>query len=241
MEQDCCFIKENRWFRYRAAAIIIEEGCVLFVGNQREDYLYSVGGGVHMGETAEEAVKREVYEETGVAYEIDRLAIIHENFFKGDGTLEGLQCHEVALYYLMKPRGTKELHSNSYTGGVKEEMHWIPIEELVQQAIEKMEKQGIHQWDDLYPTKEDFEEDEEYAYVVHRLCVRPSFQRCGIAKQTLSRIEEQVREQNGQSIRLDVFSENPFSMRLYTSCGYQKTGETTWRKGVFYFMEKCLA
>ena len=35
------------------------------------------------------------------------------------------------------------------------------IEELVQQAIEKMEKQGIHQWDDLYPTKEDFEEDEE--------------------------------------------------------------------------------
>ena len=32
----------------------------------------------------------------------------------------------------MKPRGTKELHSNSYTGGVKEEMHWIPIEELDQ-------------------------------------------------------------------------------------------------------------
>ena len=47
-----------------------------------------------------------------------------------DGTLEGLQCHEVALYQLMKPRGTKELHSNSYTGGVKEEMHWIPIEDL---------------------------------------------------------------------------------------------------------------
>lgn len=52
--------------------------------------------------------------------------------FIDDGTLEGLQCHEVALYYLMKPRGTKELHSNSYTGGVKEEMHWIPIEELDQ-------------------------------------------------------------------------------------------------------------
>ena len=104
------------------------------------------------------------------------------------------------------------------------------IEELVQQAIEKMEKQGIHQWDDLYPTKEDFEEDEEYAYVVHRLCVSPSFQRCGIAKQTLSRIEEQVREQNGQSIRLDVFSENPFSMRLYTSCGYQKPEPAIWRE-----------
>lgn len=34
-----------------------------------------------MGETAEDAVKREVLEETGVAYEADRLAFIHENFF----------------------------------------------------------------------------------------------------------------------------------------------------------------
>ena len=35
------------------------------------------------------------------------------------------------MYYLMKPRGTQKLHSDSYTyGGVKEEMHWIPIENL---------------------------------------------------------------------------------------------------------------
>ena len=78
---DCGFTKENNWFRYRAAAIIIESDCVLFVGNKNEDYLYSVGGGVHMGETAEDAVRREVFEETGVHYEIDRLVIIHENFF----------------------------------------------------------------------------------------------------------------------------------------------------------------
>ena len=55
---DCGFTKENNWFRYRAAAIIIEDGCVLFAGNEREDYLYSIGGGVHMGETAEEFFKK---------------------------------------------------------------------------------------------------------------------------------------------------------------------------------------
>ena len=60
---DCGFTKENNWFRYRAAAIIIEDGCALFAGNAI-DYFYSIGGGVHMGETAEEAVLREVYEET---------------------------------------------------------------------------------------------------------------------------------------------------------------------------------
>ena len=128
---DCGFRKENNWFRYRAAAIIVENGCVLFAGNQHEDYYYSIGGGVHMGETAEEAVKREVFEETGVNYEIDYLAVIHENFFdESNGTLKGLNCHELSFYFMMKPRGTQELNSDSYTFGVKEEMHWIPIEEL---------------------------------------------------------------------------------------------------------------
>ena len=128
---NCGFTKEKKWFRYRAGAIIIEDGCVLFAGNQNEDYLYSIGGGVHMGETAEEAVKREVFEETGVNYEIDRLAVIHENFFnENSGTLKGLDCHEICFYFLMKPRGTKELNSNSYTFGVREEMHWIPIIDL---------------------------------------------------------------------------------------------------------------
>lgn len=43
---DCGFTKENNWFRYRVGAIIVENECVLFVGNKNEDYLYSVGGGV---------------------------------------------------------------------------------------------------------------------------------------------------------------------------------------------------
>lgn len=131
MPFDCGFTKEHHWFRYRAAAIIVEDGCVLFAGNEREDYYYSIGGGVHMGETAEDAVVREVFEETGVHYEIDRLAVIHENFFnESGGALQGLDCHEICLYFLMKPRGTKMLHSDSYTFGVREEMHWLPVDRL---------------------------------------------------------------------------------------------------------------
>jgi ADP-ribose pyrophosphatase YjhB (NUDIX family) len=133
MEHNCGFIDENRWFRYRAAAIIVEDGCVLFAGNENEDYLYSIGGAVHIGETAEDAVKREVLEETGVEYAVDHLAVIHENFFnENTGSLKGMECHEIALYYLMKPRGTKVLHSDSYTMGVRETMHWIPIERIGQ-------------------------------------------------------------------------------------------------------------
>ena len=132
MCNDCCFTDGTDWFRYRASAIIVEDGCALLVGNEKEDYLYSVGGGVHMGETAGDAVIREVYEETGVRYDIDRLAVIHENFWSGDGAYDkGLSCHEISLYFLMKPRGTKELNSNSYTRfNDKESMNWIPIDEL---------------------------------------------------------------------------------------------------------------
>lgn len=65
-------------------------------------------------------------------YEIDSLAVIHENFWNGNGAYdEGLICHEIAFYFLMKPRGTKELHSNSYTRfGDKEKMCWMPIKDL---------------------------------------------------------------------------------------------------------------
>ena len=84
-----------------------------------------------MGETSEQAVKREVLEETGVKYEIDHLAVIHENFFnENQGSLKGMDCHEMSMYYLMKPRGTKQLNSDSYSQGVRETMHWIPIKDL---------------------------------------------------------------------------------------------------------------
>lgn len=132
MDTDCGFTKDTNWFRYRAAAIIIENECVLLAGNTNDDYFYSVGGAVHMGETAEDAVRREVYEETGIHYEVDKLAVIHENFFIEDrDKIKNAQCHEISFYFFMKPRGTQALNSNSYTqGGVKEEMHWIPIENL---------------------------------------------------------------------------------------------------------------
>ena len=64
--------------------------------------------------------------------EIDRLAVIHENFFdESGGSLQGMDCHELSFYFLMKPRGTRELCSNSTTlSGLKEEMRWIPLEDL---------------------------------------------------------------------------------------------------------------
>ena len=37
---DCGFTRENNRFRYRVAAIIVEDKHVLFAGNEFDDYYY---------------------------------------------------------------------------------------------------------------------------------------------------------------------------------------------------------
>lgn len=77
---DCSFIEGKDRFRYRVGGIVVCGGYALFGVNEKCDYYYTVGGGVHMGEKTEDAILRELYEETGV-----RMSIIHplclvENF-----------------------------------------------------------------------------------------------------------------------------------------------------------------
>lgn len=72
-------------------------------------------------------------EETGLELEIEHPLCIIENFFDGDGTLDGLDCHTVEIYYLMKPAVKTDIASRSVTGGnmpVAEKMHWLPIDRL---------------------------------------------------------------------------------------------------------------
>lgn len=159
---------------------------------------------------------------------------------------------------------------------------------LVSSAIRLMDSQGIYQWDEIYPTKEDFiddiqketlyvaifeegdtrqgtllsdtlaglyvistecdeayqngkwEQDGEKACILHRLCVSADAQHQGIGGKMLGHIENQLKECGYESVRLDVFSENPFALKLYKRNGYQVRGCADWRKGRFFLMEKSL-
>ena len=51
-------------------------------------------------------------------------------------------------------------------------------------------------------------------------------------------LEKQIKDMGYQSVRLDVFTKNPFAQRLYRHNGYEHTGYTDWRKGRFDLMEK---
>lgn len=146
---------------------------------------------------------------------------------------------------------------------------------IVENSIDVMERNNIFQWDNLYPSKEDFQKDivknqlylglandqiavlyvlnqecdkeyengdwkfkEEAFCIVHRLCVNPDFQNRGIARHTLLHIEKQLKSKGIYVIRLDVFQNNPYAIRLYDSLGYSKAGYADWRKGRFYLLEK---
>lgn len=126
---DCSFRTKEGRFNFRVGAIIIHNGMLLMVKNSRDPYYYSVGGRVKMNESLETAVIREVAEETGIDYEIDRLAFIHENFFTLKSNNE--RFHEVSFFYYMKPNESTNLIGHSFTeDGIEEKLEWLPLAEL---------------------------------------------------------------------------------------------------------------
>lgn len=129
MKQDMTVPCGDGFINIRAGAIILRDGRFLMAGNPGNDYLYSVGGRVQFGETAEEAVIREVYEETGVHMEVDRLGFIEENYYIGDMNItKGKPIYEIDFYFYMKVPEIFEPVSNSVTSDqVKEYLEWVPI------------------------------------------------------------------------------------------------------------------
>ena len=135
MKQDLTFKTPHGRFNYRVGAMIIHDGKILLMKNPEAPYLYSVGGRVHFDETTDEAVVREVREETGIQMEVDRPVFFQEQFF--DEEVTGEHVHEVALYYLMKDcADLASLECRSVTErGVSEELIWVPMDELEQHYV----------------------------------------------------------------------------------------------------------
>ena len=131
MGQDMCVACDKGLLNIRVGAIILKDGKVLMVGNDRADYLYSVGGRIKFGETAEQAVAREVYEETGVKMDIDRLGFVHESYFYGDdASRAGKLIYEISFYFYMKVPEDFAPVSKSFTEDKsKEHLKWVSLDE----------------------------------------------------------------------------------------------------------------
>lgn len=127
MPQDMCVPCGEGLVNLRVGAVIVKDGRLLMAGNDRSDYLYSVGGRIRFGETAEEAVVREVREETGVTMPVKRLAFVHENYFHGDApTNRGKLIYELSFYFIMDvPDGFEPVSESFAEDGAKEYLRWV--------------------------------------------------------------------------------------------------------------------
>lgn len=103
----------NDKFNYRVCAMIINDGKILAMHDDRSPYFYLPGGRVNICETAEAAVIREVEEELGITSKIIRPLWLNQAFFTED--VDNIRYHELCIYYLMDTSETDLLsRGNSF-------------------------------------------------------------------------------------------------------------------------------
>ncbi len=134
MSKDMTVPCDEGLINLRVGAIIMKDGKILMAGNTiNPGYLYTVGGRLKFGETAEEAVVREVFEETGVHLEVDRMGFIEENYYYGDmPPYVGKVIYEIVFFFYMKVPEDFEPVSRSFIEGQHEEyLCWISPDDPV--------------------------------------------------------------------------------------------------------------
>lgn len=80
-------------FRVAVSALIFEDEQVLLAHRRDIDWWNLPGGGMEAGETVDEALRREVHEETGLVVEIERLIGVYSKPQKQEVVLT-FRCHE---------------------------------------------------------------------------------------------------------------------------------------------------
>lgn len=112
--------------------MIISENRLLAMHDERSPYFYLPGGRVKMGETAEQAVVREIWEELGVTLKIARPLWLNQAFFTED--VDGIRYHELCIYFLIDISNTDLLErGNSFTlteGKHTHTFEWLAFDSL---------------------------------------------------------------------------------------------------------------
>lgn len=122
-------------FKFRVSGIVIHEGKVLVSEYGKSTYCLP-GGYVQFKETSQEAILREMKEETNLEYEIINFGGIIENFFTNQ---KNQKTHEIDFYYYLKLKDNYSFENlkldivekGSYRD-IEHHFRWIDIKSIEQ-------------------------------------------------------------------------------------------------------------
>ncbi len=121
-------LKSKLRFRPSIYGIIIRGNSIL-LSKQWDGYDFP-GGGIEKGETQEEALKREIKEETGLDVKVGKLVDCFDSFFRPYFVKEFWHCH--LMYFLCKnPKGKiSKDNFDEYEKKYADLAEWIPLNKI---------------------------------------------------------------------------------------------------------------
>lgn len=158
--------------------------------------------------------------------DISDLSAVSELIVSAVEEMERNDIHQWDSIYPADRDLRADIESSTMTVGIKDDD--IAVIYVINKIFDEQYRNGNWQYPD------------SVFRVIHRLCVAPKYQHKGIARKTLVHIEDELRKNSIDTVRLDVFTKNPFALSLYRSNGYTEVGTAHWRKGSFLLMEKHL-
>ena len=158
MARDVKFWKDDGAFKLRVCGVIKSGDKYLISNCDNCEFWSYPGGHVLLGESTDDAVLREVLEETKIETEIEKLLATVQLFFKRE---DNMPFHEIGFYYLLNPKRkvkTEEFSLEENDNG-KIRVHdfkWVTIDELEQIDVRPAE------------IKKCLEENLERQHIIHR-------------------------------------------------------------------------
>lgn len=160
MARDVKIWKEDGSFKLRVCGIIKNGDKYLISNCDNCDFYGFPGGHVTLGENTDDAVVREVKEETRFDARILKLLAVEQLFFKRD---DNMPFHEICYYYLLEPKEKLDAKDFDYDEDDKgilrhHKFLWLKLEEFEKYDIkpknilnilkENLERQHIIRYED---------------------------------------------------------------------------------------------
>lgn len=124
---------EKFFFRPSVYGLIVDGEKIVTLRNKGNGKIWFPGGGVEIGEKIDEALKREIKEETGLDVEIGKMVLFKENFFYYQPLDEAY--HAFLLFFVCGVKNKKIIPDDKVDDLESKNPRWTEISSIKKEDI----------------------------------------------------------------------------------------------------------